>query len=61
MLRGGVEGKLHGDLGTLASAWLTSYGEAGYNEACDISEPGDDTINLLDFSVFAENWLAEMP
>ncbi|UCC21655.1 MAG: C10 family peptidase [Planctomycetota bacterium] len=49
------------DLGTLASAWLTSYGEAGYNEDCDISEPGDDMINLLDFSVFAENWLAEMP
>lgn len=49
------------DLALLVSAWLTSYGQPGYNDDCDISDPGDDTINLLDFAVFAENWLAETP
>jgi hypothetical protein len=45
------------DLAIFALAWLTSDGQPGYNDECDISEVNDDVINALDLKVFAENWL----
>jgi hypothetical protein len=46
------------DLTLLASAWLAGIGEARYDHRCDIKEPADDFINMLDFAVFANDWLS---
>ena len=48
------------DLSIFASAWLSGYGEINWHQACDISEPNDNVIDLLDFAVFSENWLIFM-
>jgi len=46
------------DLRILAYAWLTDPNSSDWNGLCDISpDEGDDTINLGDFSRFAQNWL----
>ena|GEM_PF-3941575 len=46
------------DFAIFALAWLTEEGQAQYNPDCDISAPVDNSINMLDLSVFVENWLA---
>ncbi len=38
-------------------AWLTGYGEPGWNAACDISDPNDGIINEQDIRILAQNWL----
>jgi hypothetical protein len=43
------------DFAIFSKAWLTSSGQPGYNEDCDLVD--DDTINLADLLVFAENFL----
>jgi len=43
------------DFATFSQAWLTSSGQPGYNEDCDLAD--DDTINLADLTIFAENFL----
>jgi hypothetical protein len=45
------------DFATLAAAWRTSTGGAGWNPICDISTTTDGQIDLLDLAVFANNWL----
>ncbi len=45
------------DFAILASAWWTTVGDPNYNDDCDISEPPDSVIDLLDLSVFCGNWL----
>ena len=45
------------DFAILASAWWTTVGDPHYNDDCDISEPPDSVINLLDLAVFCKNWL----
>jgi len=46
------------DFSILASSWLSTAGEIGWNPVCDISDPNDDVIDELDLAVFCENWLA---
>lgn len=45
------------DFAILASAWLTTDGQAGWNNGCDIALPADDIINEKDLEIFADNWL----
>jgi hypothetical protein len=45
------------DLAIFALTWLTSDGQAGYNDDCDISEVNDDNIDIEDLKVLGENWL----
>jgi hypothetical protein len=47
-----------GDFGIFALAWLTEEGEGEYNPDCDISNPADDTIDILDAEIVFRNWLA---
>ncbi|MHC4742346.1 MAG: hypothetical protein ACYS8Z_10560 [Planctomycetota bacterium] len=46
------------DFAVLGQAWQTEKGQSGYNPLCDISTPPDDSIDMLDVAIFAENWLA---
>ncbi len=47
------------DFSALASSWMLTSSDAGYNEHLDIDDsPGDGTIDTLDLRVLAENWLA---
>jgi len=44
------------DLATFVSAWLSNPGDGNWNEKCDINFPSD-IINILDFNIFAGQWL----
>jgi len=43
------------DYAAMADAWLTKAGSPDYNEMYDLY--ADNQINILDLSVFAQNWL----
>jgi len=45
------------DFSIFASAWLSTPGRVGWNSECDISDPPDEIIDLLDATVFFEHWL----
>jgi hypothetical protein len=45
------------DFAILALAWLTEEGQTGYNSICDIGQPIDQRIDMLDLEVFVQNWL----
>jgi hypothetical protein len=45
------------DFAVLATAWGTMPGDDNWNPACDISDPADQIIDMLDLEVFAANWL----
>ncbi len=45
------------DLLILAQSWLSQPGDENWNNRYDISDPADGIINLLDFAVFARQWL----
>jgi hypothetical protein len=45
------------DLLILASAWLKQFGQEGWVARCDLAEPKDYVINILDYAVFANQWL----
>jgi len=45
------------DLLMLVESWLSQAGDENWNGRCDISDPADGIINLLDFAVFARQWL----
>jgi len=45
------------DFSILASAWLSGPGEGNWCLHCDVSEPNDNIINILDFQIFTSNWL----
>ncbi len=45
------------DFRQLALSWKTSVGEPNFNPACDISDPDDGRIDVLDLVIFSENWL----
>ena len=49
------------DFAVMASAWLSEPGESEWDSIYDISDPSDDIIDLLDVSVFAEQWLWQAP
>ncbi|MCJ7693406.1 MAG: hypothetical protein MUO22_08335, partial [Sedimentisphaerales bacterium] len=48
------------DLAILGSSWLSEPNQPGWNAVCDISEPNDSVINMLDFAVFGGNWLEDV-
>jgi len=43
------------DFVVFSQTWLTSAGQPGYDDDCDLVD--DDTINIADLAVFAENFL----
>ena len=45
------------DLLIMASAWLKHFGQDGWVARCDLAEPKDYIINMLDYAVFANQWL----
>lgn len=45
------------DLFVLAGAWLTQFGQDGWVARCDLAEPKDYIIDILDYAVFANQWL----
>lgn len=45
------------DLATFVSAWLSKPGDGNWNEKCNINFPSDNVINILDFNIFAGQWL----
>jgi hypothetical protein len=45
------------DLLILTSAWLKQFGRDGWVARCDLAEPKDYIINMLDYAVFANQWL----
>lgn len=46
------------DFAGFAMAWLSAEGQGAYNPVCDLDHSGDGSINLLDLSIFIENWMA---
>ncbi len=44
------------DLALLCSSWLSGPGSGVWDRACDISDPGDDFIDMKDFEEFARQW-----
>lgn len=44
------------DLSTFIQAWLSSAGDSNWNSICDISDPADNKINLLDLAVLTGSW-----
>jgi hypothetical protein len=47
----------YADLFILVQAWLGQPGDGNWDGRCDISHPADGIINLLDFTIFASQWL----
>ncbi len=45
------------DLLILTNAWLKQFGQDGWVARCDLAEPKDYIINLLDYAVFINQWL----
>ncbi len=45
------------DFVELAAAWLSQPGDGSYNHLCDINNPPDQIINMLDLEVLVEHWL----
>ncbi len=45
------------DFAVFASAWISKPGDANWLPICDISQPKDSFIDMLDLAVFCENWL----
>ncbi len=48
----------YSDFAIFAMSWLTTPGQQGWNARCDISNPADDFVDVLDLAEFAKNWLA---
>jgi hypothetical protein len=47
------------DCSIFATAYLSEPNDENWNEDCDISQPADNIINMLDFAWFANEWLKE--
>lgn len=51
-----IDGRVDGaDMKILAAAWLRSFGQDGWSQRCDLSEPRLK-IDLYDFAVLADEW-----
>jgi len=46
------------DFSILGLTWLLEEQEAGYDPNCDISLPADGVIDVKNFKIFTDNWLA---
>lgn len=45
------------DFSILSNAWLSGFGDGNWCLPCDISEPNDNVIDILDLQVLISNWL----
>lgn len=45
------------DLLLFTLAWLSEFGDDNFNPKCDLAVPQDYIINMLDYAVFANQWL----
>jgi len=45
------------DFAILANSWNSSYGDADYNENCNIARPAEQTIDFDDLAIFVTAWL----
>ncbi|MCP4709214.1 MAG: S8 family serine peptidase, partial [Planctomycetes bacterium] len=45
------------DYATFIQAWQSQIGDSNWNALCDVSEPKDNIINILDLAVFAQWWI----
>jgi len=45
------------DFAVLASVWRIRSGDHIWNPVCDLSNPSDDVINVIDLDIFAASWL----
>jgi hypothetical protein len=45
------------DFAILANAWLSDPTQVNWDGGCDIAEPPDDIIDILDLEIFAQYWL----
>jgi len=45
------------DFAIFLMGWLTEPSDGGWNPACDISEPADHRVDIVDARVLGENWL----
>jgi len=47
------------DYSIFAAAYLSEQGDENWNQQCDIYDPADDVIDMLDFLWFVDEWLAD--
>jgi len=45
------------DFAILSGTWLSMDGDAQWNPVCDINQPADQVIDILDLQVFVMHWL----
>jgi hypothetical protein len=45
------------DFAILANAWLSNPTQVNWNGRCDIAEPPDSVIDVLDLAIFTQHWL----
>jgi hypothetical protein len=45
------------DFAIFANAWLSDPTQVNWNGRCDIAEPPDSVIDVLDLAIFAQHWL----
>jgi hypothetical protein len=48
------------DFAIFGLAWYAQPGDAQWNPYCDISDPNDNIVDVIDLDVFCDNWLAEL-
>jgi hypothetical protein len=47
------------DFAILANAWLSDPMQANWDLRCDIAEPPDSVIDVLDLAIFTQHWLQQ--
>ena len=45
------------DYSIFAAAYMSEPGDENWNQQCDISQPADNVIDMLDFAWFVDEWL----
>jgi len=45
------------DYSIFSAAYLSNPNDENWNQQCDISDPADDVVNMLDFLWFVDEWL----
>lgn len=45
------------DYSFLSAAWMSQSDQTQWNETCDISDPPNDVIDMLDLHTFLNHWL----
>ncbi len=45
------------DFARFGMAWMSTPGSGGWDRECDLSEPGDENINIDDLQILSTDWL----